>query len=177
MRSLYAQSLPTAHQKISADGRRLIPCDVPGPKRLGLLLLNPGFRCLTLQRIQEALNESGFLLTEQLILNVNHFLNGAEFRPGSRIGPGAIVRHPTGIVIGSGVRTGANCIFLQGVTIGERFVDERSDGLSPAIGSNVIFGANAVVIGNITIGDNVTVRALSLVEHDIESPRTKVTRN
>jgi serine O-acetyltransferase len=135
-------------------------------------LLNPGYRCLFLQRIQEALNESGFFLAEQLVLNLNHVMSGAEFRPGSRIGPGAIVRHPTGIVIGTGVTTGANCIFLQGVTIGERYVDDRSDGLYPSVGSNVVFGANAVVIGNITICDDVVVRALTLVDHDVNDRST-----
>ena len=87
---------------------------------------------------------------------------------GNSIGGGLRIEHPVGIVIGGGVIIGKNAIILQGVTIGEKYVDSRSDGSYPCIGDNVVIGVNTVLLGNIRIGNNVIFGANSLVLRDVE---------
>lgn len=161
-------------QKVRADAARLVPCDVAAPKRFAFLALHPGFRALLLERVQELASEAQWNLAEQVVLNLNHFLSGAEFRPGCRIGPGAIVRHPAAIVIGSGVTIGADCTLQHGVTLGEKYIDARSNGQYPSVGSRVTFGTHAVVVGDISIGDDAVIGALTFVDHDVQSGVTVV---
>jgi serine O-acetyltransferase len=162
-----AQLAREAQRKIRADSFRLVPSDIPAGRRLAFLALHPGFRSLVLQRAQEAASEGGWPLVEQFVLNVNHVLSGAEFRPGCRIGPGAIIRHPAGIVVGSGVSVGANCTIQHGVTLGEKYIDERSNGAYPQVGDNVAIGTHAVLVGGIQVGDGAVIGALSFVDKDV----------
>jgi len=114
----------------------------------------------------------------KLVAHYIHFLNirnfGLDACLGCEIGPGLRIEHPVGIVIGTGVTIGKNATILQGVTIGERYVDERSDGLYPSIGDNVVIGVQSVILGGIKIGHNVTLGANSLVLGDVLSNRTIV---
>ena len=104
-----------------------------------------------------------------------HYFHGLSIRNfgldaclGHRIGPGLRIEHPVGIVIGGGVVIGKNATILQGVTIGEKYVDQRSDGKYPFIGDNVVIGVNSVILGGIRIGSDVAFGANSLVLADVE---------
>lgn len=160
--------------KLRADAHRLIPESLPRSKRFAHLALHPGFRTLVLQRFQESAHQAGWAIVEQVILNANFVLSGAEFRPGSSIGAGAVIRHPAGIVIGSGVQIGENCTLQHGVTVGEKYVDDRSDGCYPTIGSGVVFGTHSVVVGDIHIGNDAIIGALTFVDADVEDGTTVV---
>jgi len=160
--------------KLREDAERLVPRGMPTHKRLAHLALHPGYRTLVLQRLQERAHDAGWSLAEQMILNANFTLNGAEFRPGCSIGAGAVIRHPAGIVIGTGVQIGNNCTLQHGVTIGEKFVDARSDGRYPAIGSGVTFGTHSVVVGDIRVGSDAVIGALTFVDSDVEDGATVV---
>jgi serine O-acetyltransferase len=129
--------------------------------------LNPGFRSLVLERIQEVLGDLSLTTLEHLTCSLNLALHGAEFRPGCRIGAGAIIRHPVGIVIGSGVTVGENCTFQHGVTLGTKYIKPEQDHHYPNVGAGVSFGAFATVIGNVTVGDGCTVGALTLVNRSL----------
>lgn len=104
-----------------------------------------------------------------------HYMRGFNVRNygldacfGNVIGPGLRIEHPVGIVIGGGSIIGRNATILQGVTIGEKYVDVRSNGRYPTIGDNVAIGAHSAVLGGIHIGNNVTLGAHSLVLRDVE---------
>lgn len=75
-----------------------------------------------------------------------------------------ILRHPSSIVIGDGVRLGNNVTIFQNVTIG------RSDTYVanyPKIGDNVIIYAGAVIVGDVEIGANCIIGANSVVTKSI----------
>lgn len=75
-----------------------------------------------------------------------------------------ILRHPTSIIIGEGVKIGQNVTIFQNVTLG------RADTYAsayPSIGDNTIIYSGAVVIGDIKIGNNCTVAANAVVIKDI----------
>lgn len=137
-------------------------------------LLNPGFRAGVLFRVQDYLILKKHLRLASFISSVNQFLTGAEFTPGCQIGPGLVVRHPSGIVIGGNTSIGKNLVIHQGVTIGEKFRTENSYSGSPILGNNINVGANSVVVGEIILGDNLIIGALSLVNSDFLKPGTLI---
>jgi serine O-acetyltransferase len=167
----------TTMATIRKDADRLIPEPMVARRRLAHLALNPGFRALLMERVQEGAHAAGWAFAEQLVLNMNLTLTGAEFRPGCIIGPGAVIRHPNGIVIGSGVRIGENCTLQHGVTVGERYVDSRSDGRYPIIGSGVTMGSHCVVVGDVVVGDAAVIGALTFVNSDVPKGATAVGKN
>lgn len=83
---------------------------------------------------------------------------GKNFRP----------EHYLGLVIGSGVIIGDNCVTYQQVTLGQK------NDLYPQIGDNVTIYAGAKIIGDIKIGDNVIIGANAVVLKDIPNGCTAV---
>ena len=146
-------------------------------RRALFILTNPGVLAVFLYRIQQALQHSRLRPMSNFVCAMNHFITGAEFVPGCEIEGGLVLRHPSGVVIGSGVRIGSDCIMQHGVTVGERYVDSKSDGRYPVIGNHVVIGTQAVILGEIFIGDSATVGAQTLVTRDVPEGRTVVGRN
>jgi len=103
-----------------------------------------------------------------MLSQVNVRLTGAEFLVGCRIGPGLVVRHPQGIVIGSGSIVGSDCTILHRVTVGERY----GDGIDPrhrypTVGARVVIGAGAALLGGIDVGDDAVIGANAVVLQDV----------
>lgn len=93
---------------------------------------------------------------------------GTEIHPDAVIGPGLMIVHSTGVVVGGGSRIGADCRISQGVTVGELGRGSRDGSLgSPTIGDGVTIGVNAVVLGPCTVGDGVVIGANSVVTRDV----------
>lgn len=92
---------------------------------------------------------------------------GCDVSPSSEIGPGLKIEHPVGIVIGQNVHIGKNFTISQSCTIGEKYIDRRSDGNYPQIGNEVTLGANSTIIGKLKIGNHVTAGANSLILTDV----------
>ena len=102
----------------------------------------------------------GLLLSDRILAN-----SGAELRPTSSIGPGLVLKHTTGIVVGGEVVAGRRLTLHQNVTIGDRL----PFGGQPHLGDDVTLGAGACVLGPITIGDRVTIAANAVVLDDVPS--------
>lgn len=94
-----------------------------------------------------------------------HALTGTEIRPGAQIGPGLMVVHPSGVVIGGGTVAGARLQLYGGCHFGSRF--HQGIHGSPKLGDDVVVGAHAVLIGPVLVGDRAQVGAASLVLHDV----------
>jgi serine O-acetyltransferase len=93
---------------------------------------------------------------------------GTEIHPDAVIGPGLMIVHSTGIVVGGGSRIGADCRISQGVTVGELGRGSREGSLgSPTIGDGVTIGAHAVILGGCTVGDGAVIGANSVVTKDV----------
>jgi serine O-acetyltransferase len=89
----------------------------------------------------------------------------SELRPTSTIGPGLVLKHTTGIVVGGEVVAGARLTLHQNVTLGDR----RPYGGQPRLGDDVTLGAGACVLGPVTVGDRVVVAANAVVLDDVPS--------
>lgn len=90
------------------------------------------------------------------------WLLGCEISPKANIGPGFVIYHPFGIVIGPSSRIGSNFVIRQNCTVGQqKNLNDR-----PIIGDNVEMGANSLILGNIHVGNGVRLGANSLLISD-----------
>ena len=148
----------------------------PGSSTRRLFMSHPGFRAVVLFRVQERLTRvTRALPLARLIHTINLALHGIDFVLGAGIGPGLRVEHPVGIVVGAGVRVGADATILQNVTLGERHGDGSGGGHDcPVVGDRVVLGAGCVLIGGIVVGDDVSIGANAVVTSDVPSGSTAV---
>lgn len=98
------------------------------------------------------------LLTDRILA-----VSGAELQPSSRIGPGVVLKHTTGLVVGGGVVAGRHLTLHQNVTLG----DKHPYGGQPLLGDDVTIGAGACVLGPIRVGDRVVIAANAVVTTDV----------
>jgi serine O-acetyltransferase len=101
-------------------------------------------------------------LAGSLVKQANHVVTGADLAYQAEIGPGLVLHHPTGVVIGPGCRVGARATIMQGATLGSDAVT-GGDGGSPVIGDDVFIGPGAALFGRVELGDRVRVGANSVV--------------
>ncbi len=129
------------------------------------LLFDNGFQAVVLHRIAHGFKRRGIPVLGPLVARVNLFLTGVDIAPGAVIGPGLLISHGVGLVIGGHARIGADAILLHGVTIGSpsRAKVERM----PTVGDRAFIGAGASLIGGITLGDDVRVGIGALVTQDV----------
>lgn len=90
--------------------------------------------------------------------------HGADISRRADIGPGLLVMHRHGLMVGPSV-IGSNCVLHQNVTIGERVAG--GDHGIPTIGDDVWIGPGAVITGAITIGDRCTISAGAILSKDV----------
>lgn len=147
---------------------------LPEGRPIWRMCFNPRTLPVVLIRIVGALEASpaaGFAAAFRLLLL---WWFRVEVPRGCKIGPGFVLPHPGGIVLGS-KKIGANVVVFQNVTLGARNYDGVFDpGIRPVIGDNVVIGAGAVVVGAVKIGDGATVAANSLVTRNVPDGATAI---
>jgi serine O-acetyltransferase len=131
------------------------------------LLFENGYQAVVLHRMAHWFKSRGIPVLGPMIARFNLFLTGVEIGPGAVIGPGLLISHGTGIVIGGYARIGRNAILLHQVTIGSP--DPARIEAMPVIGDDVFIGAGAKVIGPVTVGDNAFIGVNAIVTRDIPS--------
>lgn len=86
------------------------------------------------------------------------------------VGPGLILPHPIGIVLGRGTRIGSNVRILNNVTIGARpGHDVAWSRACPDIRDGVTIWTQSIVVGPITVGENAVIGARSWIDRDVAS--------
>jgi serine O-acetyltransferase len=86
----------------------------------------------------------------------------------AEIGPGFLIAHVGGLVIGAGTRMGKDCDVRHNVTFGGNYNKVDADGRAyPWVGDNVSVGAGAVILGPVRIGSNAVIGANSVVTRDV----------
>ena len=127
----------------------------------------PGLFIAWSHRLAHTLHLRGARPLAMVVMWACHALTGAEIRPAAVVGPGLVVVHPTGVVVGGGTVLGARVQLMGGNLFGANL----SGGIhgSPRVGDDVVIGAHALVLGPVVLGDRVTVGAASLVISDVEA--------
>ena len=96
--------------------------------------------------------------------------SGAELHPAAVVGPGLLLAHSAGIVVGHEVTIGRDCVLFHGVTLGH---DGKRPG-QPVLGDRVRIFAGSAVLGPVHLGDEAIVAASSVVLTDVGAGVTVV---
>jgi len=130
-------------------------------------LSNPGMVASVILRAQQMAMRKGRVRLAYLLRSIGMVLVSADFVPGMDVGPGLMMAHPNGVVIGNGLRVGANVTFGGGVTAGVASPDAGPDENEyPTICDGAIVLANAVLVGGVTVGMHAQVGANSVLLAD-----------
>jgi serine O-acetyltransferase len=121
------------------------------------------FLSVALLRLAQALGARAGI-AGSLVKQLNHVLTGCDIAYQAEIGPGLVLYHPTGVVVGPGCRIGRRARLMQGTTIGSNAVIAENGAVgSPVLGDDVFVGPGAVVVGPVSLGDRVQVGANAVV--------------
>jgi serine O-acetyltransferase len=155
---------------LRADTRRLLVIkSKPFPWYvLESLLFETGYQAVVLHRIAHWFKSHGVPALGPAVARCNQFLTGVDIGPAAQIGPGLLIVHGQGIVVGGHARIGRNATLLQQVTIGSPSPDHRER--MPVIGDDV------KLIGAITVGDGSLIGVNAVVTQDVPAGSRVVVR-
>lgn len=127
-------------------------------------LINPRFIPVLIVRLARSCYLIRWLRPFAIVLTwLNVILFGIECTARCSIGPGLLLPHTCGTVIGASL-IGDNATIFQGVTLGAVIADFDFDpNKRPTIGNNVIVGAGAKVLGGVHIANRSTIGANAVV--------------
>lgn len=91
--------------------------------------------------------------------------SGVTIGVSARIGRRLVIEHSGAIVVHGNAVLGDDCIIRQGVTIGNRRLDDPLG--APVLGDRVNVGAGAKILGRVVIGDDVEIGANAVVLKDV----------
>jgi len=138
------------------------------------LLFETGYQAVVLHRLAHWFKRRGVPVLGPAIARFNQFLTGVDIGPAAQIGPGLMIVHGQGIVVGGWARIGRNAILLHQVTIGSPDPSHRE--AMPAIGDDVFIGAGAKLIGAITVGNGAFIGVNAVVTQDVPAGARVVVR-
>lgn len=140
------------------------------PKNPKLInIINPRFFPVFMIRLSRFFYLIKFLRPLSWVLSwLNFILFSIEFTPRCKVGPGLMIPHTSGVVVGA-FEIGANVTIFQGVTLGSLNADLFfNELLRPIIESEVTVGSGAKVLGGITIGQGSKVGANAVVLDSVQ---------
>ena len=129
---------------------------------------NAGFRAVVLYRLGVWFKQKRMNFWAGMCQRLMHHLSHCWISVTAEIGPGFLIAHVGGLVIGDKTRIGNNCDVRQNVTFGGNFSKVGTDGRTkPWVGDNVSIGVGAVILGPIHVGSNSIIGANSVVTRDV----------
>lgn len=153
---------------LDADWARLgtLSGATPRPRRLRHAF-SPRFAPVALIRAAQCLQAAGWPRLAKIPALTNFVLFGIEVPPRLPIGPGLVLMHTHGTVLGA-ANIGANVTLYQQVTLGARDMDfAYTLALRPTVEDGVIVSAGAKVLGGLTLGRECVVGANAVVLGDV----------
>lgn len=167
----------TLGASLRADAARLQPGRTSALHLLKLAVTNSSFSAALLYRLS---NLAGSRLSGgvgRILARVNLGINGIDIDFRARIGPGVLLQHPVGVVIGGDCVLGANVTLMSGVVLGRRDVVSGPDtGAYPSLGDDILIGAGTAVLGPVKVGNKAKIGAHSLVLANVQPGATVVGR-
>jgi len=141
------------------------------PSTLGvfrLALAKAGFRAMFLYRIGRALKKRNLSFLAGMCQRVMHHACHCYISVSADIGPGFLIAHVGGIVVGGKTVIGKNCDIRQNVTFGGNFQRTDEEGRTqPVLQDEVSVGAGACILGPVKIGRRAIIGANSVVTRDV----------
>lgn len=131
------------------------------------VIFKAGFQAVLLYRFSHRLFQRGWIYPPWFLSRLSLALTGAEIEFNAQIGPGLLISHPVGIVVGRGTVIGSEATLFQGVTFGVKSWHPDSIRTFPRVGDKCYFFAGSAVLGDVTIGDNCVVGAHAVLTDDL----------
>jgi serine O-acetyltransferase len=154
----------TLRELLDADWTRLQALSgTPGTRRGWSAPISPRFAPTWFLRVAQALHRAGWRRAAKLFSLANVLLFSLEVPARLDIGPGLVITHPYGTVLGA-ARIGANVTIFQQVTLGAVEADFAYDLVKrPVVSDDVTVAAGAKVLGPVILGRGCTVGANAVV--------------
>ncbi len=131
------------------------------------VLFKAGFQAVLLYRLSHWCSAHHLTWVAWGLARLNLALTGADIEFSAQIGPGLLIAHPNGIVIGRGTVMGAHATIYQGVTCGIRNWGGGRGRHYPHIGHHCVLFARATILGGVKIGHRSIIAAHALVMQDV----------
>lgn len=161
---------PTLLQCFRRDVARLLRSAPTRSQTARVVLTNRGLQAITLYRLSRLLWQKRVPLVPLILTRLAQTLFAIDIAYEADLGPGMVIVHGVGLVIGSEVVIEGDCFLYHGVTLGDRGSEwvgsSRKDG-HPTLEKNVMVGAGAKVLGPIRIGRGSIIGANAVVLHDV----------
>jgi serine O-acetyltransferase len=160
--------MATMRELLDADWGRLAELHGKADKRRKLgNYFSPRFAPVALLRVAYALAANGWPRLANCSRILNMVIFGLEAPSLLSVGPGLILPHTHGTVLGA-ARIGSNVTIFHQVTLGARTADFAYDkSLRPTVESDVTISAGAKVLGPVTLGSGSTIGANAVVLEDV----------
>lgn len=107
-----------------------------------------------------------------ILAKLMEMASGITIGVGAKIGRRLTIEHSGAIVVHGNAQLGDDCIIRQGVTIGNRRMDDPFG--APVLGHRVNVGAGAKILGRVTVGDGAEIGANAVVIKDVPAGATAV---
>ena len=155
-------------QYLDADWERLSAlCGASGRPRRWSSYLQPRFAPVVLVRCAQITHARGLRRLAKLFSLTNFMIFKLEVPAILDIGPGLVIPHPQGTVLGAS-RIGANATIFHQVTLGGSVADfSFNPSLRPVVGNDVTLSVGAKILGPVHLGDGCVVGANAVVITDI----------
>ena len=129
------------------------------------LLFENGFQAVVLYRLAHWFKSRRIPFFGPLLCRLSILLCSVEIAPGAKIGPGLLISHGMGIVIGQWAKIGSGCTMMHQVTLGASSTDKLQT--MPTVGDHVFLAAGSRLIGGIRVGDGAFIGANAVVAEDV----------
>lgn len=157
-------------ENVKADARLVMRGHVGLIRRAAVAFFSRGMQAVFLYRLASWCRGHRIPVVPAILSRVSQHLYAVDISPSAQIGPGLVLVHCFGIVIGSAARIEGECVLFHGVTLGDRgseWVGSRESDGHPTLGRGCILGAGAKVLGPVRIGDNCVIGSNSVVLTDV----------
>jgi len=132
----------------------------------------PGFRALAVYRfgvwrmgIRSKIIRAPFSMLYRFLFRRVRNGYGVELPYSATVGRRVVIEHQSCIVIHGNSVIGDECILRQGVTLGNRRMEQPHE--APTLGRGVNVGAGAKILGAVMIGDGAAIGANAVVLSDV----------
>ena len=153
---------------LDADWAQLYAfADQAAPRRQFVSNFSPRFAPVFFIRLAQRAHEKGWGRIAKVPALLNFVVFGIEVPVRLRIGPGLVIPHPVGTILGAR-EIGRNVTIYQQVTLGAKLADfDYVPELRPLVCDGAIITAGAKIIGPVRIGVNAIVGANAVVLGDV----------
>lgn len=155
---------------LRADLRMLVRQHGSLARRAVVILTNRGFHAVLLYRLSHGLWKARVPVLPMVLTRFAQHLFAVDIDPTAELGPGVVIVHGFGLVIGRGARIEGGCCLFHGVTLGNRGTEwigsNEPDG-QPVIERNCVVAAGAKILGPVRVGRNSVIGANAVVTKDV----------